>query len=105
MAFNRPVYQAPSNPAYAGNLASLAHALDRGTDTLFHSPGMKQDVGRRLITWAEFHGIDLVALAAETLNIDVVANGEVITPVTVTGTGTTATFTVVNDKITAIALA
>lgn len=104
MAGKRPNYPAPSNPAYAGNLASLAHILDRGTDTLFHSPGMKADVGRRLLVWAEFHGIDLVALAAENLNIDIIANGEVVSPVTVTGTGTTATFTVVNDKVTAIAL-
>lgn len=86
---------------YRGFITKMRQCLDEVYDFTAHSPKAKPAVRAQIEAFATAAGLPAATLPATAQRIN---SGQVVTPVVVTGTGTTATFTVAGGKVTAIAL-
>lgn len=91
---------AVGNP-YRGFISKFRQCLDEVYDAVLHSPKEKPTIRAQFEAFATAAGLPAATLPATAQRIN---SGQVVTPVVVTGTGTTATFTVAGGKVTTIAL-
>lgn len=91
-------YPAVVQAGFAGFISAFRCYLTEAVAWAGARADKKAELARQMVATG-------LVLAPLTATDQLISNAEVVTGVTVTGTGTTATFTVAGGKITAIALA